>query len=51
MTMNTIDLAIAQFEVKCHAIVHELKDVASKYDGTELVNAINKIGEKYGMEV
>jgi len=49
MSARAIDLAIAQFECKCHALIQDLKVAANEYDGDELVQVIDAIGQKYGM--
>jgi len=49
MSTRAIDLAISQFECKCHALIADLKAASKEYEGDALVAAIDKIGEDYGM--
>lgn len=49
MSTRAVDLAIAQFECKCHALIHDLKVAADEYEGDALVAAIDSIGQRYGM--
>lgn len=49
MSTRAIDLAIAQFECKCHALIQDLKVAANEYEGDALVQEIDRIGLKYGM--
>jgi len=49
MSTRAIDLAIAQFECKCYALIQDLKVAANEYDGDALVTAIDAISQRYGV--